>query len=136
MAGTECRQVVDHPRTDGYGHGIGLGKHGIQLPDIRPFGIEFRVGEDVWFILRDTRSGQYLMHVIAGHAPCIGIGHDKRPLIREKFSEHIRNLRKGIGSDHQRLGVGRARQGTFYFIHSTKLIYYHPEKGISHPKAK
>ena len=63
MAGTEFRQVVDHPRTDGYGHGIGLGKHGIQLPDIRPFGIEFRVGEDVWFILRDTRSGQYLMHV-------------------------------------------------------------------------
>ena len=30
MAGTEFRQVVDHPRTDGYGHGIGLGKHGIQ----------------------------------------------------------------------------------------------------------
>lgn len=84
----------------------------------------------------NTRPGQYLMHVIAGHAPCIGIGHDKRPLIREKFSEHIRNLRKGFGSDHQCLGVGRARQGTFYFIHSTILIYYHPGKGINYPKAK
>ena len=122
MAGTEFRQVVDHPRTDGYGHGIGLGKHGIQLPDIRPFGIELRVGKDIWFILRDTRSGQYLMHVIAGHAPCIGIRNHEGTAGGEQAFEHLRGLREGIDTDHQRFGVGRALKGALNFIHNSNCV--------------
>ena len=58
MVGAEFGQVVDHARTDGHGNGIGRSQHTVQLLDERPFGVEFRIGEHVRFVLPDPRIGE------------------------------------------------------------------------------
>ena len=93
MVGAEFGQVVDHARTDGHGNGIGRSQHTVQLLDERPFGVEFRIGEHVRFVLPDPRIGEDAVHLAAGDA------------------------RKGSDADHQRFGVGRALKGALYLIH-------------------
>ena len=121
VVGTEFRQVVDNARTHGDGHGVGRGQHAVQLLDERPLGIEFRIGENVRFVLRDARFGEDAVHLLPGHPPRIEVRDHEGAAGGEQAFEHLRGLRKGIDADHQRFGVGRAPKGALYFIHNSIL---------------
>ena len=117
VVGAEFGQVVDHARTDGHGNGIGRSQHTVQLLDERPFGVEFRIGEHVRFVLPDPRIGEDAVHLAAGDAPRIGVGDHDGAAAGKQLVEHLRRPRKGSDADHQRFGVGRALKGALYLIH-------------------
>ncbi len=73
-------------------------------------------------VLRDARFGEDAVHLPTGHAPRIGVRHDDGAAAGEQFPKHHRGLRKGIDTDHQRLGVGRALKGALYFIHNSNCV--------------
>ena len=114
----ELRQVVDHARTHGDGHGVGRGQHAVELLDERPLGIEFRIGENVRFVLLDTRFCKDAVHLFSGHPPRIEVRDHDGAAGGKQAIEHLRGLRQGIYTDHQRFGVGRALKGALYFIHN------------------
>lgn len=73
-------------------------------------------------VLRDARFGEDAVHLLPGHPPRIEVRNHEGAAGGEQAFEHLRSLRKGIDTDHQRFGVGRALKGALYFIHNSNCV--------------